>query len=163
MSIPKCLKLGSQANLAKAWTYWWKNFLAIGQSLILPTWRMIWMKQMQTTILFLQSMWKMTLFHYFMKLVSKETQNCVSNLLKESKCFVMFHNLTTPKHNTKVATPISPIHAACATIPKHRNPTINVVQTSPYGIPFNLGTYDVSPNVSPTTNHTHCSPKTLPI
>jgi hypothetical protein len=73
----------------------------------------------------------------------------------------MFHNLTIPKHNTKVATPISPIHATCATVPKRRNPTINVVQTSPYGIPFNLGTYDVSPNVSPTTNHTHCSPKTF--
>jgi hypothetical protein len=71
----------------------------------------------------------------------------------------MFHNLTTPKHNTKVATPMSLIHATCTTI---WNPTINVVQTSPYGIPFNLGIYDASPNVSPTTNHTHSSPKRHP-
>jgi hypothetical protein len=56
-----------------------ENFLAIGQSLILPTWRMAWMKQMQTTILFLQSMCKMTLFHYFMNLVSKETQLCIKS------------------------------------------------------------------------------------
>jgi len=81
-----------------------------------------------------------------------------SNVLS---CF-MFHNLTTPKHNTKVATPISPIHATCATVPKRRNLTINVVQITPYGIPFNLGTYNVSPNVSPTTNHTHSSPKMPP-
>jgi hypothetical protein len=81
-----------------------------------------------------------------------------SNVLS---CF-MFDNLTTPKHNTKVATPISPIHATCITVPKRKNPTINVVQTSPYGIPFNLDTYNASPNVSPTTNHTHSSPKTPP-
>jgi hypothetical protein len=74
----------------------------------------------------------------------------------------MFHNLTTPNHNTKIATPISPIHATCTTVPKRVNPTINVVQTSPYDIPFNLGTYDASPNVSPTTNHTHSSPKRPP-
>jgi hypothetical protein len=53
-------------------------------------------------------------------------QICLRNSNDMSCCF-MFHNLTTPKHNTKVATPISPIHATCTTIPEHENPTIIVL------------------------------------
>ncbi len=105
----------------------------------------------------------MTLLHYFNGFQGNPIvyQICLRNSNDLSCCF-MFHNLTTPNHNTKIATPISPIHATCTTVPKRVNPTINVVQTSPYDIPFNLGTYDASPNVSPTTNHTHSSPKRPP-
>jgi hypothetical protein len=165
MSIPKCLKLGSQDNLAQGMHIWMEKFLG-NWPIINPSHMKDDMNEANANYNPFPTIYvedNLASLFYELGLQGNPIvyQICLRNSNDLSCCF-MFHNLTTPKHNTKVATSISPIHATCTTILKHKNSTINVGQTSPYGIPFNLGTYDASPNVSPTTNHTHSSPKTHP-
>jgi hypothetical protein len=61
-----------------------------------------------------------------------------------------------------VTTQIIPTHATCTMVPECGNPIINVVETSPYGIPFNMGTYNISPITSPIAYCTCVPPKTPP-
>jgi hypothetical protein len=53
---------------------------------------------------------------------------------------------------------IIPTHATCTMVPKCGNPIINLVETSPYGIPFNMGTYNISPSTSPIAYCTRVPP-----